>query len=75
MKSHDELLNKAIEAQTENQNRDLDRVAKERESAIGLASDVVRAPTTETGKQTGVAGAGEKATKIIREVDKGLKPE
>jgi hypothetical protein len=56
---------KAFEARMENQNRDQDREAKERESAIGLAKDVIMDPS-------GVSGAGKKATKIISDVDKGL---
>jgi len=63
---------KEAQMHVENQNRDQDREAKERDAAIRLASDVIRAPTTETGKQTGVSGAGEKANKIIAEVDKGI---
>lgn len=61
------------EAKTENQNRDRDREAKLHETAIGLAGDVIRAPTTEAGGQVGVSGVGKKASKIIRDVDKGLK--
>jgi len=65
---------KAQEAATEDQNRDQDRVAKERETAIALAGDVLKAPTVgESGKQVSVTGAGQKAKKIIQDVDKGLK--
>jgi len=55
------------------QNRDEDRIAKEREAAIKLASDVVHGPTHPvTGKPLDVAEAGRKAHKIIQDVDKGL---
>jgi hypothetical protein len=63
-----------MEAKTENENRDLDREAKLHETAIGLAADVIRSPTVgESGKQVGVAGVGKKASRIIKDVDKGLK--
>jgi hypothetical protein len=61
------------QASIENENRDLDRAAKERESAIGLVADVIRAPVTESGSQIGVKGAGQKANRLIEEVDKGMK--
>jgi hypothetical protein len=61
------------EAATENQNRDQDRLAKLHETAIGLAGDVIKAPTTEAGGQVGVGGVGKKASRIIKDVDKGLK--
>ena len=70
-----EVTLKEKEAANENQNRDQDREAKERESAIQLAGDVIRAPTTETGGQVGVTQAGKKANKIIKDVDKAIKPE
>jgi hypothetical protein len=61
------------EAATENTNRDKDREAKERESAIALAADVIKRPTAgESGSQVSVNGAGAKARKIIREVDKAV---
>jgi len=61
------------EAATENQNRDQDRVAREREAAIQLAGDVIRAPTAgESGKQVSVDAAGRKAHKIINDVDRGI---
>lgn len=61
------------EAATENQNRDLDREAKEREAAIALAADVVKRPTAgESGGQVSVSGVGNKARQIIREVDKAV---
>ncbi len=63
-----------MEARTEDQNRDLDRQDKMRESAIGLAADVIRAPTTgESGKQVITDAVGKKTSKIIKDVDKGLK--
>jgi hypothetical protein len=63
-----------MEAKTENQNRDLDRQDKMRESAIGLAADVIRAPTAgESGKQVSTDKVGKKTRKIIADVDKGLK--
>lgn len=61
------------QAATEDHNRDLDREAKEREAAIALAGDVIRAPTAgEKGAQVSVSGAGNKAHKIIQDVDKGI---
>ena len=61
------------EAQTEDHNRDLDREAREREAAIKLASDVIRAPIHPvTGKTVDVGDAGHKAHKIIQDVDRGL---
>ena len=67
-----EVALKERTAAVENDNRDRDREAKERESAISLAADVIRAPVTEKGSQVGVKGAGQKANKIISEVDKGI---
>jgi hypothetical protein len=65
---------KAREAATENHNRDLDREAKERDTAIDLAKAVIGAPTAgESGKQVNVTGAGVKAKKIIKTVDQGIK--
>lgn len=61
------------EAATEDHNRDLDRNAKLKETAIGLAGDVLKRPTAgESGKQVGVAGVGKQASQIIEEVDKGV---
>ena len=61
------------EAEVENENRDKDREAKEVESAIGLAGNVIRAPTKgESGAQVSVDGVGKKTTKIIKDVSKGL---
>lgn len=61
------------EAETENHNRDQDRIAHEREAAIQLASDVIRAPTHPmTGKPVDVGDAGNKAHKIIEDVDRGI---
>lgn len=77
MDSHTKMREVAVrerEAETEDQNRDKDREAKLHETAIGLASDVIRAPTAgESGKQVSTDGAGKKAHKIIKDVDKGLK--
>jgi hypothetical protein len=65
---------KAREAATENANRDRDREAKEKETAIDLAKAVITAPTAgESGQQVDVGAAGRKATKIIKQVDKGIK--
>lgn len=61
-----EVALKERTADIENTNRDLDRAAKERESAIGLAKDVILDPTH-------VQNAGKKATKIIKDVDAGMK--
>jgi len=61
------------EARTEDQNRDQDRIAREREAAIKLASDVIRAPTHPvTGKPVNVGDVGHKAHKIIEDVDRGI---
>jgi hypothetical protein len=65
---------KARELANEDAAREQDARDKEREAAINLASDVIRAPTTEGGGQVNVAGAGKKAKKIIRDVDKGVAP-
>ena len=63
-----------MEAKTEDRNRDLDRQDKMRESAIGLAADVIRSPTAgESGKQVSTDAVGKKTRKIIADVDKGLK--
>lgn len=68
-----EVAVREMEAHTENENRDKDREAKLHETAIGLAGNVIKAPTTENGGQVGVAGVGKKTSKIIRDVDKGFK--
>ena len=61
-------------ASVEDQNRDQDRAAKEKETAIDLAKAVISAPTHgDSGKPVGVGQVGHKATKIIRQVDKGIK--
>ena len=68
-----EVAIKEREAATENQNRDQDRSAKEKETAIDLAKAVISAPTAgESGKQVGVKGVGKKAVGIIKQVDKGI---
>jgi hypothetical protein len=59
-------------ASVEDQNRDQDREAAEREAAIRLASDVIRAPSNEAGKPASVSSVGEKTNKIIADVDRGL---
>jgi hypothetical protein len=56
---------KAHEVGIENQNRDLDRTARERDTAIDLAKEVIQDPS-------GVSSAGTKATKIIGQVDAGI---
>jgi hypothetical protein len=62
------------EAQTENENRDLDRADKMKEAAIALAGEVIRAPAAgESGKQVSTEKIGHKTSKIIKDVDKGLK--
>ena len=66
---------RARTAAIENQNRDQDRAARERDARIGLAKAVITAPTAgESGRQVDVGGAGDKALGIIRDVDKGLPP-
>ena len=68
-----EVAIKEREAATENQNRDQDRSAKEKETAIDLAKAVISAPTAgESGKQVGVKGVGKKAVGIIKQVDRGI---
>ncbi len=62
-------------ASVEDRNRDQDRQAKERDTAIRLASDVIRAPTNDAGEPTSLAGAGDKANEIIKEVDRGVNSE
>jgi hypothetical protein len=70
-----EVAVKEREATIENNNRDQDRIAKEKETAIDLAKSVIGAPTAgESGKQVGVGDVGKKATKIIKQVDKSIKP-
>jgi hypothetical protein len=65
-----------MQAKTEDRNRDLDREAAEREAAIALAGDVIKAPTAgESGKQVDVSKAGHKARKIIETVDKSVPQE
>jgi len=64
---------KEREAETENRNRDQDRAAKLHETAIALAGDLIKAPTTEGGGQVSTSGVGHRASKIIKDADKGLK--
>jgi hypothetical protein len=77
MDAHTRARDVAIKAEmaaTENQNRDQDRQAKEKETAIDLAKAVIGAPTAgESGKQVGVSQVGSKTKKIIKDVDKGIK--
>jgi hypothetical protein len=68
-----EVAVREMEAKTEDENRDKDRTDRMRESAIGLAGEVIRAPTAgESGKQVAVDKIGHKTRKIIADVDKGL---
>jgi hypothetical protein len=60
-----EVALKAHEMGIENQNRDLDRTAREREQVIGLAGQVVKDPS-------GTSGAGKKVTGIIKQIFSGL---
>jgi hypothetical protein len=72
----------AIEAHTEAVNREKDRDAKEKETLVGLAKELIEQPkTSSTGadgqkKTSGGApkasNAGEKAVKIAKQLDKGL---
>jgi hypothetical protein len=68
-----ELGLRAAEIGQEDRSREQDAKDRERESAINLAADVIRAPTTEGGGQVSVKGAGRKAKAIIKDVDKGVK--
>ena len=63
---------KGAELAQEDRSREQDAKDKEREAAINLASDVIRAPTTEGGGQVSVKGAGRKAKAIIKDVDRGI---
>ena len=68
-------------AASENQNRDQDRTAKERDTMIDLAKEFVEQPQTSTGPDGGkkttpapkTSNAGEKAVKVLDQIDKGLK--
>lgn len=60
-----ELGLRAHEMAVENQNRDQDRAAKERETALDLAKTVI-------AKSEAPSGAGHQATKIIKQVDQGI---
>lgn len=55
----------AHQMHVEDRNRDQDRAAKEKETAIELAKAVITDPKD-------VSGAGKKATKIIHQVDRGI---
>jgi hypothetical protein len=64
---------KAVELQHEDHAREQDALMRERESAINLAGEVIRAPTAgESGKQVSVTSAGKKAKQIIKDVSKGV---
>jgi hypothetical protein len=64
---------KALELQHEDHAREQDAIMREKESAIQLAGDVIRAPTAgESGKQVNVTKAGKKAKQIIKDVDAGV---
>jgi hypothetical protein len=63
---------KAAELAQEDKSREQDATDREREAAINLAGKVIGAPTTEGGGQVNVGQAGNKAKKIIKDVDKGL---
>jgi hypothetical protein len=70
-----EVALKGQELAAEDRARESDAQQKDKQAAIGLAADVIRAPTAgESGKQVSVADAGKKAKRIIRDVDSGLKP-
>jgi len=56
---------KAQDQATENQNRDQDRVARERDAAIGLAKEVIQDPKD-------ASSAGRKATGIMGTINKWL---
>jgi hypothetical protein len=70
------LHQQAHQSHVEDQNRDQDRQAKEREAAIKLATDLVKShkPPGADGKahKPNVEGVGSKAHKIIKDVDKGI---
>jgi hypothetical protein len=69
-----EVALKERTASVEDHNRDLDREAKEKESAIDLAKAVITAPTRgESGAQVDVSKTGAKTNKIIDELNKDLK--
>jgi hypothetical protein len=68
-----EVAIKARTAAVEDQNRDEDRRARERDARIGLAKAVISAPAAgESGKQVGVGGVGKKTLGIIKDVDRGI---
>jgi hypothetical protein len=63
---------KAHELMAENKSRERDAADRDRQAAIDLAGDLIRAPTTEGGGQVNTSGVGKKATAIIKDVDKGV---
>jgi multidrug efflux pump subunit AcrA (membrane-fusion protein) len=70
----------AARTKVEDQNRDEDRLAKERDTMIGLAKEFVEKPETTTGPDGGKktkgapkhSNAGEKAVKVRKQIVKGL---
>jgi hypothetical protein len=68
-----ELHLKQQTASVEDENRDRDREARGQDAAIGLAKAVIAAPAAgESGKQVNVSEVGNKATGIIKDLDKGI---
>ena len=71
------------ESHIENQNRDQDREARERDALIGLAKEFVEQPQTVSGPNGGQthkpapqkSSAGKKAVHVLGQIDKGLKSE
>lgn len=71
------------ESRTENENRDKDREGRDRDALIGLAKEFVEQPHTTTGpdggKKTHAApkhsSAGDKAIKVLEQIDKGIERE
>ena len=76
-----EVAIKEKEAAIENQNRDQDRVAKERETLLGLSKEFVEQPQTTKGPDGGSktkpapkkSNAGDKAIDVLNQIEKGLK--
>jgi hypothetical protein len=63
---------KAQELQSKDRAAERDATDRDRQSAIDLAGDLIRAPTTEGGGQVSTSGVGKRATAIIKDVDKGI---
>jgi hypothetical protein len=76
-----EVMLKERTASVEDQNRDQDREARERDALIGLAKEFVEQPQTTAGpdgaKRTKPApkatSAGKKAVGVLDQIDKGIK--